>query len=255
MEYFINIIIFIIGALIGSFCTLATYRIPRGKDITHERSFCPNCGHKLGFWDLIPLLSYVFLGGKCRYCKEKISPRYFLIELFSGVTILLFSHCLTFNIYKLNVFYIIYMVIGILYITALILIAGIDKEFNKVHKAVFLFLIIDIIWYIIYLCIVDISNIYRYAIYISIIIFMGILNIVFEMLNKKESYPMQIFLLCNVLAIFSGTAVFIETAIATLLAIALYICFSKLKKKELKQIPIAFLICLFNIIFLVLQSL
>ena len=61
METIIFIIIFIIGAFFGSFYSLATYRIPKGQDITHSRSYCPNCDHKLGFLDLFPILSYIFL--------------------------------------------------------------------------------------------------------------------------------------------------------------------------------------------------
>ena len=85
MNTFIYIIIFIIGTLFGSFYTLAVYRIPKRQDITHTHSYCPNCNHKLGFLDLIPILSYIFLGGKCRYCKQKIRPRYLILELLSGI--------------------------------------------------------------------------------------------------------------------------------------------------------------------------
>ena len=72
IEQFVNIVymvcFFIIGTLFGSFFTLATYRIPRKQDIMIKRSYCPNCKHELGFFDLIPILSYLFLGGKCKYC-------------------------------------------------------------------------------------------------------------------------------------------------------------------------------------------
>ena len=84
MNTILYALIFIIGTLFGSFFTLAVYRIPLGKDIIHERSFCPNCNHKLGFFDLIPILSYIFLGGKCRYCKTKISAQYPVIEAVNG---------------------------------------------------------------------------------------------------------------------------------------------------------------------------
>ena len=87
---FVFFCVFVIGIFFGSFSTLAVYRIPRKIDITHERSFCPNCGHRLGFLDLFPLLSFLVLGGKCRYCKEKISIRYFLIELLFGIISILF---------------------------------------------------------------------------------------------------------------------------------------------------------------------
>ena len=84
MDIFVYILLFIIGTLFGSFYTLAVYRIPKRQDITHTHSYCPKCNHKLGFFDLIPIFSYVLLRGKCRYCKEKIRPRYLLLEALSG---------------------------------------------------------------------------------------------------------------------------------------------------------------------------
>ena len=72
------------------FFTLAVYRIPLRQDITHTRSYCPNCNHKLSFWDMIPIFSYIFLGGKCRYCKKEIRIRYLLLEVLSGVVFVLF---------------------------------------------------------------------------------------------------------------------------------------------------------------------
>ena len=100
MEMFLYTIFFMIGAILGSFFTLAVHRIPIGQDITHERSYCPKCNHKLTFLDLIPILSYIFLGGKCRYCKNKIRPRYLILEILSGITILLFVISLKINIFQ-----------------------------------------------------------------------------------------------------------------------------------------------------------
>ena len=82
------IFVFIIGTLFGSFFTLAIYRIPRKQDIVKTRSYCPNCKHKLGFFDCFPILSYISTIGRCRYCKKPISIRYPLIELASGMTFL-----------------------------------------------------------------------------------------------------------------------------------------------------------------------
>ena len=67
MDLIIYIVIFLIGIFFGSFYTLAVYRIPNREDIIHTHSYCPNCKHKLGSLDLIPVFSYIFLGGKCRY--------------------------------------------------------------------------------------------------------------------------------------------------------------------------------------------
>ena len=84
-----SIFIFVTGLLFGSFFTLATYRIPRKLDIVKSRSFCPNCKHKLGFFDCFPILSYVSTIGRCRYCRRPISIRYPLIELATGIAFLI----------------------------------------------------------------------------------------------------------------------------------------------------------------------
>ena len=70
------------GAAMGSFLHCAAYRIVRGESFTKGRSHCPACGQTLGFFDLIPLLSWLFLRGRCRRCGAKIPVRYFLAELF-----------------------------------------------------------------------------------------------------------------------------------------------------------------------------
>ncbi|MBR6688527.1 MAG: prepilin peptidase [Clostridia bacterium] len=93
MEEYIHLVwsifIFVTGLLFGSFFTLATYRIPRKLDIVKSRSFCPNCKHKLGFFDCFPILSYVSTLGRCRYCRKPISIRYPIIELASGFAFLI----------------------------------------------------------------------------------------------------------------------------------------------------------------------
>lgn len=125
--------IYIIGVLLGSFFTLATYRIPRKQDITHTRSYCPNCNHRLNFLDLIPVLSYVFLRGKCRYCKEKISPRYIIIELLSGAFYTAMIACFSINIYTITIKQII-LLVSITIVYSIIAIAlGIKIE-TKIKK-------------------------------------------------------------------------------------------------------------------------
>ena len=89
LNTIIYFFMFALGTVLGSFYTLAVYRIPLKQDITHTRSYCPKCNHKLNFLDLIPVLSYIFLGGKCRYCKDKISIQYPLIEGLNGIVYVL----------------------------------------------------------------------------------------------------------------------------------------------------------------------
>ncbi len=78
-------IIFIFGLVIGSFINVLIYRIPQGKSIVSPPSACRSCGSRLALQDLIPVLSYVLLGGKCRHCAERISARYPLVELITAV--------------------------------------------------------------------------------------------------------------------------------------------------------------------------
>lgn len=84
LNCFVILCMFIIGSLFGSFFSLATYRLPRHQDIVATRSYCPKCKHRLEFLDLIPVLSYIIRGGKCKYCGDKISLRYFLLETING---------------------------------------------------------------------------------------------------------------------------------------------------------------------------
>ncbi len=88
LEIYLAVMAFMIGALFGSFFSLALYRIPLKQDITHKNSYCPVCKHNLGFFDLIPVFSYLFAGGKCKYCKCKISPRYIILEVTNGLVFL-----------------------------------------------------------------------------------------------------------------------------------------------------------------------
>ncbi|MDI6731390.1 MAG: prepilin peptidase [Candidatus Margulisbacteria bacterium] len=80
-----TILLFILGSIIGSFLNVCIYRLPRNESIVLPPSHCPSCGNKLGIIDLIPLASYLLLGGKCRFCKKKIVLRYLLVELISGL--------------------------------------------------------------------------------------------------------------------------------------------------------------------------
>lgn len=85
MEPFIRIYIVLIGLVIGSFLNVLIYRIPLKQSVVKGSSNCPRCSHRLNWLDLFPLLSYLFLRGKCRYCKSPISPRYPAVEAANAV--------------------------------------------------------------------------------------------------------------------------------------------------------------------------
>ena len=260
MDIFFYIIIFIIGTLFGSFYTLAIYRIPKGQDITHTHSYCPNCEHKLGFWDLIPVFSYIFLGGKCRYCKEKIRPRYFIIETISGIFFVLVAYLMGLSLENLNKTQIIDYAFIVLYFTFIILMAGIDKENRKISKPVVMYGVIISIIYIVYLCIIDITSIYRYGIYLVLYIIVLLLDTVTLKKRAINKYVYSIVLSVITMAIFSGEYATILSVITTLLAIAIYELLIKIKnnskskkaeKNVAETISIGFYLAIPNIVYFI----
>ncbi len=93
METVISAGIFVLGLVFGSFLNVWIYRVPRGLSVVRPGSACPNCGKAIHFYDNIPVLSWVMLGGKCRYCSARITPRYLMVELLTGLVFLVcYSH-------------------------------------------------------------------------------------------------------------------------------------------------------------------
>lgn len=85
LAYLIEVSIFIFGLCIGSFLNVCIYRLPASKSIVHPRSMCSNCGTLIAAYDNIPVLSYLWLKGRCRHCRIKISMRYPIVELLGGL--------------------------------------------------------------------------------------------------------------------------------------------------------------------------
>lgn len=92
LVYYLLVVLF--GLITGSFLNAVIYRLRLGKSFLTGRSFCPECRHKLSAADLIPILSFIFLSGRCRYCGKKISWQYPLVEFFLAA-----SFCLLYFIY------------------------------------------------------------------------------------------------------------------------------------------------------------
>jgi len=89
LEYLFWGLVFFTGAAIGSFLNVCIYRIPVGKSVVYPPSHCPACRHYLRFIDLIPVISYLFLKGKCRYCGCQIAWQYPVVELVTGLLFVL----------------------------------------------------------------------------------------------------------------------------------------------------------------------
>ena len=88
MDPVIASAIFVLGLAFGSFLNVCIYRLPLGLSVVTPRSACPQCKYPIALYDNIPVLSWLILGGRCRHCKARISPRYLTIELLTGALFL-----------------------------------------------------------------------------------------------------------------------------------------------------------------------
>lgn len=227
IEIFLAIIYFIIGTLLGSFCTLAVYRIPLKEDITHKRSFCPNCNHRLEFLDLIPVWSYVFLKGKCRYCNKKIRPRYLVLEVLSGISFLIYGLSLNIDIYNIEIIKLIEIVFAMVYMCVFEIIAGIDFEKKKIENATIYFLGVFTLIYMLYLCVLG-ANMYRYIIYFGIALGLILIS------KIRPGYALNLLIYMTFALIYIGTKNMFFVVLSTFIAIALKNVINKLNKKESK---------------------
>ena len=126
----IYVTVFIIGTILGSFYNVVGYRIPKGESIIFPSSHCPKCNHKLKFYELIPILSYIIQKGKCKKCQKKIPIFYPIFELITG---LLFA--LTYKVFGLTPQYI----LAITFISMLIIITISDLLYMIIPDSVLIF--------------------------------------------------------------------------------------------------------------------
>ncbi len=89
MDIYYGVVIFIFGLILGSFYTVVGERLPEGKSIVNPPSHCPNCNHRLGILELIPVFSFLFLGGKCKNCRSKIPVLSTIIEVLTAILFLI----------------------------------------------------------------------------------------------------------------------------------------------------------------------
>lgn len=119
MNTILLIFFFLIGTCLGSFANVCIYRLPKGKSIAWPPSFCPKCNHKILWYDNFPLISFLLLKGKCRFCQEKIASRYFIVEFLTGVlTLFLFLR------FGISLKFLIYLI----FVLSLIIVSFIDIE-------------------------------------------------------------------------------------------------------------------------------
>jgi len=122
-----NLIVFLFGLVIGSFLNVCIHRLPKNRSVISPPSHCPNCKTNIRWHDNIPVLSYILLGGKCRFCKSPISPRYPLVEILTAVIITLF-----FAVFGISARFFAYSLMG----CGLIIATFVDFEINEIPDQV-----------------------------------------------------------------------------------------------------------------------
>ncbi|WP_368490357.1 A24 family peptidase [Clostridium sp. BJN0013] len=124
MDIYYGIVVLIFGAIVGSFLNVCICRIPKGESIAYPPSHCMNCNKKIKVYDLIPIISYVVLRGRCRYCGKKISFRYPVLEFITAI----FYLCVYIK-FGISIEFVKYIV----FISIMIVIGMIDSDTKDVY--------------------------------------------------------------------------------------------------------------------------
>lgn len=143
MEYLYLIIFFIFGSAMGSFYYVVATRLSKEQSIITPGSHCENCNHKLSWYELIPIISYIIQGGKCRHCGQPLSASYIMMELCTGVLFAVSYHVFDFSLE---------LITALIFVSCLITIIISDIEYMIILDEVLIFSSLGIV-------IVDLFNI------------------------------------------------------------------------------------------------
>lgn len=239
INIFIYIILFIYGICFGSFYNVVIYRMPRDISIVkggEGRSFCPVCNHQLKAKDLVPVFSYLFLGGKCRYCGCKISIRYPLVELFTG---LYFAFSYFFFGFSIMCVYMIFFW-SYLFITSMI-----DIDFMVIIDNISIFFGVIFICFSTYILRGDVKYNFLAAL-IAFLVYFAIYKLAY-IYYKQEAFGLGDVFLITVIAFVLGLDVVYLTIFFPFIVAVVFVIFQMIvhKKRDLKmKIPLAPFICI-----------
>ncbi|MFA6667289.1 MAG: prepilin peptidase [Bacilli bacterium] len=255
-QIFIPILIFIFGLVLGSFTTCYSYRMINNISIFKvKRSFCPKCKHELKWYDNIPLFSYVFLGGRCRYCHEKISIRYPLIEFSMSILFLLiyfeyFYFLNNFN-YIFSVQNLLYVIAFCLAIFALINVLLIDKEIMTIPLSLDIVLGFGAVLYYVTKCIYE-KNFVLTNFLTFVVVLLVFLSIFFigEFVVHKELIGLGDVIIISILALIFGIFGSLLFILLSSLSASIIEGIKASKLKERKEFPFGPYIAVSGIIIL-----
>tara|TARA_B100000575_G_scaffold216085_1_gene176764 strand:+ start:71 stop:835 length:765 start_codon:yes stop_codon:yes gene_type:complete len=241
--------VIILGGLWGSFANVCIYRLPMNKGVVSGRSFCPKCNKLITWKDNIPVISFLFLNGKCRNCKKKISPQYIITEL---ITIIYFLF--VYYLFGISITTLLFFVLGLSFViiffidlkhyiipnvlTFSLMIIGFLKSFDPNLNPIFPNFINSLI-----------GGIFGYLIIWSIIYF-------YKQIRNKEGMGLGDAKLLSAIGFWFGWisipfVIFLSSIIALLFVIPSLI---KKSKKLSSQIPFGPYIIIGTLIYLIFES-
>lgn len=234
----VGIFIFVMGLIMGSFLNVCICRIPEGQSISYPPSHCSNCNTRLKPWDLVPVLSYVFLRGKCRYCKSKVSIQYPAMEVLTGIVYLLIYMRYGLTSYTLR-----YIILA----SFLIVIAMIDFKTTDIYDATVIIPAVIGIGFMVY----DYLNHFNVSSRIfGVILALFIIGAIILITKAMGTGDLEVYMLIALYVGFKGTIFVILTSIIIGGIVGLILIATKKKTKK-DFIPFGPYIVIAGIIFMI----
>lgn len=210
-RVFILVFSTLVGIAIGSFLNVVVLRTHASQGgILTGKSECPKCKHTLSFWDLVPVLSYIFLFGRCRYCHKKISPQYVIVEVLTGLCFLLVTY---FLFPSFNLFFLPFFLFYLLQISVLILISVYDYLYQEVpNRFTFPFIFLNLV-FLIFFSRAPLDGIYGGLLFFIFFYLQVLIPYSIYAIKKKDTAPLKdalFFPIYFVIQIFSFRQWFID---------------------------------------------
>ena len=244
MNIFLYITLFFIGIIIGNFWKIIIYRMPRNIGIMKK------------------IISYPVANQDNQKSALNKTKQQLFYSLLAGILFMILAKIMQIDANYLQLSSIMMYLFAVLYLTIIIIIAGIDKEYIKIEKKVITSGIIISMIYIIYLYLIDSSTIYFNSICLGVYLILLGLDTFLLKTYAKNSYVIGILMLLNIILIFSKIEIFYYTIIMTIVEILLYILILKMQQKKngnkkikFNEIPIGYFISVSNIIIFIMMLL
>jgi len=240
VNIILYIIIFAVGALLGTLIYEAAYRVPLKRKILKGKMKCHRCGHVMETKECIPIVSYFLTKGKCLHCHKGVGFQKLIIELSMAIVMVIATMAMNITTQTITVARVIELLVWALYFVFLYVVCLNDVENHKIENKTISYGIIVAVIEIVaqYIsCLQDNVefNINRIIIYLIIIAILLLINIMQMKKNRKREYPINLLITCAIMCIFTYEISVILSIISTLLIVfAISIIRSICKKKKQK---------------------